>query len=63
VARLPSVGDGSKRALLLRLVIAEVIALPGQGPLAPRFSLPRGPRRAPADPHTETADDSPERPL
>jgi|GEM_PF-6325443 len=35
----------SKRALLLRLVLAEALARPGEGPLAPRFPLPA--RRSP----------------
>lgn len=33
----------SKREFLVRLVLAEVIARPGEGPLAPRFV--RGPVR------------------
>jgi hypothetical protein len=30
-----------KRAFLLKLLLAEVIARPGEGPLAQRFHLPR----------------------
>jgi hypothetical protein len=38
----------NKRELLVRLILAEVIAKPGEGPLAPRFSgaLQRGGKRA-----------------
>ncbi len=29
-----------KRALVLRLIVAELLAKPGEGPLAPRFRRP-----------------------
>ncbi|MFT3928154.1 MAG: hypothetical protein QM778_36840 [Myxococcales bacterium] len=41
----PLTGALGKRELLVRLVLAEVIAKPGEGPLAPRFARPL-PRRA-----------------
>ncbi len=48
------VNMADKRGFLLRLVLAEVIARPGEGPLTPRFARPSaGFGRAPSLPERE----------